>query len=136
MKVILNKCYGGFEVSDKGYKLYAEKKNLPICAYKEDYHSGHYKKINGAITDNFGVTYFTKDFGDCFIPAEEDWKYHLYLSNEDREDSTLIEVVEELGKEASGRNGNLIVIDVPDGMKYVIDDYDVIETLHEEVPVW
>ena len=44
--------------------------------------------------------------------------------------------VEELGKEASGRNGNLIVIDVPYGMKYVIDDYDGIETLHEDVPVW
>lgn len=137
MKVILNKCYGGFGVSDKGYKLYAQKKNIPLYLYKGNYSTGYYKKEAGAINDRwFGFTYFTKDFGDCFKPTGEDFKYKLYLSDKYREDSTLIEVVEELGEEANGRFGDLVVVDIPDGMKYVIDNYDGIETLHEDVPVW
>lgn len=137
MKVILNKCYGGFDVSYKGHQLYAEKKNLPLYAYILDYEkAGHYKKINEVIDNNFRYMYFTKDFGDDFKPTDKDWNHYLYLGSEYRQDPILIEVVEELGKEASGRNGNLIVIDVPYGMKYVIDDYDGIETLHEDVPVW
>ena len=30
MKIILNKCYGGFGVSSEAYKLYAEKKGIEI----------------------------------------------------------------------------------------------------------
>ena len=48
----------------------------------------------------------------------------------------MIEVVEELGEKASGRYGHLVVVEIPDGMDYVIDDYDGIETLHENVKVW
>ena len=136
MKVILNKCYGGFDVSDKGYKLYAQKKHIPLYLYKGNYSTGYYEKRSGAMNNRFGFIYFTKDFGDCFKPTDEDFKYSLSLSDKHREDSTLIEVVEELGKEASGRFGDLVVVDIPDGMKYVIDDYDGIETLHEDVPVW
>ena len=62
MKVILNKCYGGFDVSYKGHQLYAEKKNLPLYAYILDYEkAGHYKKINEVIDNNFRYMYFTKD---------------------------------------------------------------------------
>lgn len=138
MKVILNKCYGGFDVSDKGYKLYAKKKNIPLYVYKEDYSTRprRCKKINDIINDTTQISYFTKDFGDCFEPTEEDWKYNLWLDEKYREDAMLIEVVEELGEKANGRFGKLVVVEIPDGMKYVIDNYDGIETLHEDVPVW
>ena len=136
MKVILNKCYGGFDVSDKGYKLYAQKKHIPLYVYKDNCSAGYYEKISGEISDSPFVEYFTKDFGDCFKPTKEDFKYKLYLSEKHREDLTLIEVVEELGEEANGRFGDLVVVEIPDGMNYVIDDYDGIETLHEDVPVW
>ena len=33
-KVILNKCYGGFDVSLKGYQLYAKKKGIDLFVYK------------------------------------------------------------------------------------------------------
>lgn len=34
MKVILNKCYGGFGVSQEAYELYAKKKGIEIFFYK------------------------------------------------------------------------------------------------------
>ena len=131
MKIILNKCYGGFDVSDKAYELYAEKKGISLYRYYNDYKNKKMHKGSGVIT-----YYFTKDFGDNVETDKIDWKTDLYLNDEYRDDPILIEVVEELGKKASGSCGNLVVVEIPDGMDYVIDDDDGIETLHENVRMW
>lgn len=131
MKIILNKCYGGFDVSDKAYELYAEKKGLTLYRYYDDYRNKKMHKGSGLMT-----YYFTKDFGDSVERDKIDWKTNLYLDSGRRDDPILIEVVEELGKKASGSYGNLVVVEIPDGMDYVIDDYDGVETLHENVKVW
>lgn len=131
MKIILNKCYGGFDVSDEAYELYAEKKGLTLYRYWDDYKNEKMQKGLGNIT-----YYFTKDFGDSVENDKMNWTTNLYLDSKYRDDPTLIEVVEELGEKASGRYGHLVVVEIPDGMDYVIDDYDGIETLHENVRTW
>ena len=131
MKIILNKCYGGFDVSDEAYELYAEKRGISLYRYWDDYKNKKMHKGSGLIT-----YYFTKDFGDNVESDKIDWTAHLYLNSDHRDDPTLIEVVEELGKKASGRYGDLVVVEIPDGMDYVIDEYDGIETLHEKVQMW
>lgn len=132
MKIILNKCYGGFDVSDEAYELYAEKKCISLYRYWNDYRNKTMHKGFGSIT----TYYFTKDFGDNVERDKIDWKTNLYLNSGYRDDPVLIEVVEELGKKASGSYGNLVVVEIPDGMDYVIDEYDGIETLHEKVKIW
>ena len=63
--------------------------------------------------------------------SEEDYeKYVLYLRETAREDKTLIEVVEELGKEASGMCGELKIVKIPDNAFFIIDSYDGLETLY------
>ena len=137
MKVILNKCYGGFGVSDAGYQLYADKKGLPLYRYVDkDFGSGEFRRLDGGDPDRWLVYYFTKDLGSAPGKDDVDWDCHLYLGEESREDPALVEVVEELGKEASGRFAKLVVVDIPDGMDYVIDEYDGIETLHARVEEW
>lgn len=133
MKVLLNKCYGGFGVSEKAYRLYAEKKGIDLYLYK--WIDGKtYRRVEH---ETEGVTgYFTKDFGAEVNFKDEDWDYHLYLDCGSREDPVLIECVEELGNEANGRFASLAVVEIPDGLDYVIDDYDGIETLHERVQEW
>lgn len=131
MKIILNKCYGGFDVSDEAYELYAEKKGLTLYPYWDDFKNEKMQKGLGNIT-----YYFIKDFGDSVENDKMNWTTNLYLDSKYRDDPTLIEVVEELGEKASGRYGHLVVVEIPDGMDYVIDDYDGIETLHENVKVW
>lgn len=136
-KVILNKCYGGFDVSKEAYMLYAKKKGLTLYLYESDYIDRKfiYKKVND--DNSIFRHYFIKDMGDNVEIGNEDYeKYCLYLREEHREDPVLIEVVEELGEKASGRFGNLKVVEIPDDLDYVIDEYDGIETLHQKVQEW
>lgn len=128
-KIILNKCYGGFDLSKKAYELYAKKKGLELYAYINCLENeGKYKYSDGS---DFFMTYFTKDFGNNVEISKEDYKkYVLYLSETAREDKTLIEVVEELGKKASGRCGELKIVKIPDNAFFIIDNYDGIETLY------
>ena len=63
--------------------------------------------------------------------SDDDYeKYSLYLRDDYRLDKTLIEVVEELGEEASGMCGNLKVVEIPDNCFYKIDEYDGVETIY------
>lgn len=136
-KIILNKCYGGFGVSEKVYALYAKKKGINIYRYAHHYESGLYVKMNLDEDVNYSTYFFTKDFGNCTKISNADVdKYYFYLSSEDREDPILIEVVEELGEEANGRFADLRVVEIPDNLDYVIDEYDGIEVLHEKVRTW
>ena len=132
MKIILNKCFGGFDVSPQGYELYAKKKGLGLYKYKDnlDFRNLKYIKLKEEENKLFNH-YFTKDFGEIAIISGEDYKkYNLYLGEEYRQDQTLIEVVEELGEKASGRFGKLEVVEIPDNSFYKIDEYDGVETIY------
>lgn len=137
-KVILNKCHGGFEVSEEGYKLYAKKIGKKLFMYKPDWKNSKtsYKKIE----KNYGCLtyYFTRDLGDYVSKIDKkDWdENYLYLNKDHREDPILIEVVEELGDKANSGHSNLKIVEIPDDLEYVIDDYDGIEKLHERVQEW
>lgn len=52
-----------------------------------------------------------------------------YNRNVDRADPILVQVVEELGDEASGSFANLQIEDVPAGAKWRIDEYDGSESV-------
>jgi hypothetical protein len=137
MKVILNKCYGGFGVSQEAYELYAKKKGIEIFFYKFECENDKpkYRKTNTGIS--IFNTIFTKDFGDYVEMSDDNFeKYYLYLDKSHRKDPILIEVVEELGKSASGPFAELKVVNIPDDMEYEIDDYDGMETLHQKVEKW
>lgn len=133
MKVILNKCYGGFDVSKEAYMLYAKKKGLNLYQYAGDFVASNKKWIYTATLSDEALfkNYFIKDMGDNIEINNEDYKkYNLYLDDEHRQDPILIEVVEELGNKASGRFGRLEVVEIPDNCYYKIDEYDGIETIY------
>ena len=102
MKIILNKCFGGFDVSKEAYMLYAKKKRLELYQYASDFVNFKkciYKKTND---ETLFKNYFIKDMGDNIEISNEDYKkYNLYLNDEHRLDPILIEVIEELGKDMS-----------------------------------
>ena len=135
-KVILNKCFGGFGLSKEAYELYAKKKGIDVFHYTQE---NLKERIYTYATDDDRTFsfYFTKDFGNNSYISDEDFnKYNLFLNEDFREDKTLIEVVEELGEKANSMYSDLKIVEIPDDLDYVIDNYDGIETLHQKVQEW
>jgi hypothetical protein len=89
MKVVINKCYGGFGLSKEAYEY-------------------------------LGL----------------DWDGYGYKYDDNRTDPKLVECVETLGDIASGSLAELKVVEIPDDVKWEIDDYDGVETIHEVHRVW
>lgn len=136
MKVILNKCYGGFGLSPVAAMMYAKKKGVTLYPYNY-YGPNHFKFIKNISDCDRVDFFFTKYYGDTVHRNCIDWTAMWYPGkNEMREDLDLIQIVEELGEKADGWCSRLKVVEIPDSLDYIIDDYDGIETLHENVQTW
>jgi hypothetical protein len=94
MKIAINKCYGGFCLSDDAEALVRSK----------------YKALTG---------------------KGEVWSYTL-----ERNDPILIEVIEELGETANGSYAELKIVEIPDDINWVIQEYDGIEWVAEVHQTW
>lgn len=139
MKVVVNRCYGGFGLSDKACEMVMNRKGLGCFRYKQtkyDYRDGVKEYTRYEKFDNNGLFahYQTIDLGEKVdkLPNETHW----YCGNLDRDDADLIAVVEELGEDANGRFAKLEVMEIPDGVDWEIDDYDGMETIHEVHRSW
>ena len=78
-KIILNKCYGGFELSRKAYELYAKKKGLELYTYTMTIENNKckYKYSDGS---DFFIVYFTKNFGNNVEISKEDYEKYVFLT--------------------------------------------------------
>ena len=101
MKVVLNKCFGGFSVTEA---VYGEL---------------------GIEWDNYG--FLRND--DFNIESDNYAEYRTH--------PPLIEAIEKIGVEkASGAHAKLAIVDIPDDIKWELDEYDGIETIHEQHRSW
>lgn len=142
MKIAINKCFGGFSLSNQAIKRYLELKEKECYFYKQTkyhYKDGYDKwtKVNNAMNEsNFNTTTFIKDMGDSFTEWPKDNSYSFYERNVQRNDPALIQTIEELKDEANGQCANLKVIEIPDDINYKITEYDGMETVEEVHKSW
>jgi len=156
MKVLVNKCYGGYGFSNEAHSLYAKKIGKECYFYDSSYDKDRdimpYKVSEGKGLCVFAFTVPTVDELNEKLGYAKPW--HKMTSKERKEnsdlydslainindlnrtDKTLISVVEELGKKANSQFSDIRIIDIPDGMEYEISDYDGIETIHEIHQSW
>jgi hypothetical protein len=105
MKVLINKCYGGFGFSHEACKLWLERNNISFTETK----------------DNYGDPQFIIDNDISYVP-------HLIS----RDDSTMIQIFEEKGSEFVSANfSELILIEILDGCQYRIEEYDGMEYIDQ-----
>jgi hypothetical protein len=64
------------------------------------------------------------------------WDGYGFRFSNDRTNDALIRCVEELGDKASGIHSKLKVITIPDDIEWFIDEYDGLESVHEDHRVW
>lgn len=127
LKVVINNCYGGFNLSYKGLKRYYELKypEKTLYCYKEDYETGIYHKVEND-KDSPWCSIFDHDFGETFKPDDKSELFNdSFVSAYDikRTDPVLIQTVEELGSEANGSCSDLVVVTI-DSDRYRICEYD------------
>ena len=139
MKIVVNRCYGGFGLSDKACEMVMKRKGLNCFRYKQtkyELRDGviEYARCDAFNNDDIFNYYQTEDLGEKIdkLPNET----FQYYGNLERDDVDLIAVVEELGDEANGRFAKLEVVEIPDDVKWEIDSYDGIETIHEVHRSW
>ena len=139
MKIVINKCYGGFGLSGEAI-LWLIKKNsslirtMPIEEYagedwKEKYSS--YRKLE-LFKDGFkrqgsleGVLY--KDNMVYFLDDE---------IGECRSHPDLIQVIKKMKKRANGDHAELKVVEIPDDVKWDLAEYDGKEWIAEKHRCW
>ena len=140
MKIVVNRCYGGFGLSAKAEDLYAEKSGFEVFRYiqtKYKYKDGKdlYEKVIEN-RDTFCVHTYTKDYGNSFTECPND-NFYWVSSDLLRIDPILIEVIEELGTlKAAGNFAELEIVTIPDGTDWELSEYDGIETIHEKHKSW
>ena len=124
MKVVINKCFGGFSISLEAARFMAERGNKVAKAEVYEYDA--------------------KAAGDIELNEIEEksclrWYGYGYAGGHDgysRNDQDLVAAVQQLGKKASGRMANLEVVEIPDGVEWEIDEYDGLESVAEKHRTW
>jgi hypothetical protein len=146
MKVVINKCFGGFGLSDAAYEQLIAW-GVPAIKYSEQERGpdGLYRPQ----PMNDGEVIFDNEL---ILPGESerhDKLYHTYKgrssmtqrywdcwTRNSRSHPLIVRLVEELGKRASGACAELAVVEIPDGVEYEISEYDGHEHIAERHRTW
>lgn len=107
MKVVINRCFGGFGLSTEAFALIAELKVWKHAC--DDYDQDYWFDENGKPVHEFDLS---------------------------RSDTELVAAVELLGKNADGDFALLKVVKIPDNISWTIHNYDGMEEIHETHRSW
>lgn len=116
MKVAINRCFGGFGLSDEAFEKLLERKGIAYEKIQSEYETVHYYKAGHLEDDEFYLS-----------------PYDFYV---DRADADLIAVIEEMGQKATGPYASLAVIEIPDDVKWEVGEYDGREHIAEKHRKW
>jgi hypothetical protein len=124
MKVVINRCWGGFNLSEKAI-LQCVARGMKLTHYDA---SGNYVDSSAEFVDRGE----DREVGRYRLCSK------LEYNKEFRTNPIVIETVEQLGEEANGPYAKLKVIDVPfENLEdWYIDEYDGKETIREKHREW
>lgn len=141
MKVVINKCWGGFGLSPEALLWLYENGCKDIAIEVSEYY-GLDKWPEKESQKNEDIESFEKYLANpeksslyvtVFTP---DRKYVLIYRKLERTNPLLIRCIELMGDKSFGRFAKLKVVEIPDGVEFEIDEYDGMETIHEVRRSW
>ena len=152
-KIVINSCYGGFSLSAKAVKRMAELNGKECYFFKNDYKTNIYTPLTleECDADDGWVSWIALTIPNPneYLPKEKrdaDGTYKTYNTEyskicldtrpDERDDPNLIQVVEELGKEANGQFAELMIVTIPGGIDWEISEYDGMESIEEKHRSW
>lgn len=156
VKIVINACFGGFGLSPKAVKRWAELKGRECYFYRPVGSPGIDEQIRCTMeeAEESRMWWSAFDIPDtsAIMISMENWsklpladraahnaKYREHCLDDraiPRDDPALVRVVEELGPKAGGMCAKLRVVEVPDGVEWQIEEYDGNEHIAEKHRTW
>lgn len=142
MKVVINRCFGGFGLSPQ-----AEDALIGKCSHIEliepnEYYGGPGSKYYEANKDRLEPDHWRKSY-ERDLRGEGVARFHEgkvisdnHCDEENRTCPALIEVVERMGEQANGWAAKLAVVEIPDDVQFEISEYDGSEHVAEAHRTW
>ena len=106
-KIVINRVYGGFDISDEAYSFIAKEKGWQHAC------------------NDYDRSYFITDNNDC-----------MFAFDLNRDDLDLVQCLETLGHAADGNHSELKIVEVPSDVNWTICEYDGIEWVAEQHRTW
>ena len=142
MKVVINKCYGGFGLSDE-----AEDALIGKCSHIEliepiEYYggpgSGYYEANKEWLTPDSWREDYERDLSGAWFTRFHDGKVIVDHHRDDKARTcpALVKVVADMGDAADGPRAKLRVVDIPEGIEYDISEYEGMEHIAEAHRTW
>lgn len=145
MKIVINSDHGGFGLSTAAVVRYHEIIGRPIWVMREE--TWNLTKYSYVAPEERIDVEQTKPvmMPDNWHRMSDDEKDHWNKTYREqtfidydlkRDDPVLIQVVEELGELANGRHAELKIVEIPDDVKWQIEEYDGLEWVAEQHRTW
>ena len=134
MKILINTCFGGYNLSHEAMLRYAEVKGIAV--YPENSLGGLYTYWLVPESERVDQSNWRSMSKEEQKASNKLYKEQTLYSKDFRTDPAMIQVVEELGDKANGRFAELKLVEIPDGMNYTIEDYDGMEHIAEVHRTW
>jgi hypothetical protein len=115
-KIVINDCFGGFGLSDEAFEAYLDRKGIAWEKVEND------SKFSGAYYYHAG--------------HKEDSDYYLSVYDIERDDPDLVAVVETLNGRIDSFASELKVVEIPDDVEWLIEEYDGNEWVAEKHRTW
>lgn len=145
MKIIINSSFGGFGISNNALVELMQRKGKEIYFYEmifDDSDKYTYSKTD-ADNKNLFVTAVCKDFGEVLIienDEQSDEFHKCFINKSDsklRTDNDLINLLKEKGsKFVSSQYSKLKIVEIPDDVEWVIENYGGSEWISEKHRTW
>lgn len=129
MKLVINKCYGGFNLSWAAIKRHAELKGRSVQRFAWELKGDDF--VERPMADDEPEVIFETYRLSGMSDTE-----HFSPRGIARDDPDLVRVVEELGEAADSRLSALKVVEIPDGVEWDVEEYDGMEHIAERHRTW
>ncbi len=111
IKIAINKCYGGFGLPEEAFEALLIRKGVKYDQEDGNFYHAHKEHTDENIIDQWNFIY-------------------------DRSDPDLIAVIEELRQKAPERYSEIGIVEIPDDVKWHIEEYDGLEHVAEDHRTW
>ena len=122
-KVVINVCYGGYSINHEAILEWCKRSDIEVWHEKDS-------KYGGMFTH-----YYSRD-PEGLSDKEKNEAYFDGSRGIERNDPILAAMVEESPGKWDGEHAELRVVEIPTGVSYHIDEYDGMESIHEDHRSW